>query len=65
MTKPTELSLNELRRYTCKKKAATQFHGWHAISAPYVQNVADATIVKDRQYPFVGYSYWPILATVE
>ncbi len=35
ITKPSEPSLHEQCRYTCKAEAATQFHGWHTISAPY------------------------------
>ncbi len=35
MTKPAEPSLHEQCRYACKAEAATQFHGWHAVSAPY------------------------------
>ncbi len=54
-----ELSLHEQCRYTCKAGPAPQFHGWHKTSA------ADAVIVKDLQHPFVSYSYWPCLATVE
>ncbi len=52
VTKLSEPSLHKQCRYTCKAEAATQFHRWHTISAPYV-------IVKDRQQTFVGYSYWP------
>ncbi len=35
MTKPAGPSLHEQCRYACKAEAATQFHGWHTVSAPY------------------------------
>ncbi len=35
MTKPAEPSLHEQCRYACKAEAATPFHGWHTVSAPY------------------------------
>ncbi len=56
MTKPAESSLHEQCRYACKAEAATQFHGWHTVSAPYAKNTADAVIVKDLQPLFVCYS---------
>ncbi len=35
MTKSMKLPLHEQYRYTCKAEAATQFHRWHTVSAPY------------------------------
>ncbi len=65
MTKPAEPSLHEQCQYACKAEAATQFHGWHTVSAPYAKNAEDAVIVKDLQHPLVGYSHKPCLSAVE
>ncbi len=64
MSQPAEPSLHEQRRFACKAKAASQFHGWHTVSAPYSKNAADAVNFKDLQHPFVGCSFSPCLATV-
>ncbi len=35
MTEPAEPSLHEQCRNACKGEAASQFHGWRTVSAPY------------------------------
>ncbi len=47
MSKQAEPSLHEQCRYACKAEAATLFHGWHTVSAPYSLNAADVVIAKD------------------
>ncbi len=65
VTKPTNISLDELRRYASEVEAVPQFYPWYAIPAPHVWDTVDIVIVKDLQHPFVGHPNWPRFATVE